>query len=357
MLLELPTVHVSGDPVALGSAYGAACDELIRAFTAQRLRAAKVYLWAHGIRGLDRLLEAARDCQQQVADWDPDGLAEHRATAAAAGVDPDELFAATNMTDVRDVVLYADAESDREGCTSLLIPADRTADGELIAAQTWDLNPGDLDYIVAVHRRPDRGPATWSVTCAGCQSLVGMNEAGLWVGTTNLKTLGTRPGVPYLSLLHGMLATESVAAASQRLEDAPLAAAHSYWLADATGGCRYECSAKQRFRQDLQAPGLCQTNHCLAADHCIAEAEDPSASSLARRRRAEAFLRDRSDHDATGVKELFADRSDGVDSINRYPEDDQGTATNSCLIGIPARRELHACKGPADRGRWQTLAW
>jgi hypothetical protein len=60
-------------------------------------------------------------------------------------------------------------------------------------------------------------------------------------------------------------------------------------------------------------------------------------------------------HDLASLRALFADRSDGIHSLNRYPEDEQGTATNSVLIAIPAKRELWACRGPADRGLWQQL--
>ena len=49
------------------------------------------------------------------------------------------------------------------------------------------------------------------------------------------------------------------------------------------------------------------------------------------------------------------DRSDGVDSINRFAEDEQGTTTNACVIAVPARRELWACRGSADRGEWVRL--
>ena len=57
------------------------------------------------------------------------------------------------------------------------------------------------------------------------------------------------------------------------------------------------------------------------------------------------------------IEALFADRSDGVDSINRYTEDAQGTTTNACFIARPSTREIRACRGPADRGEWQTLAF
>ena len=52
---------------------------------------------------------------------------------------------------------------------------------------------------------------------------------------------------------------------------------------------------------------------------------------------------------------VFSDRSDGVHSINRYPEDKQGTTTNSVVITSPQRGELYACRGSADRGQWVTF--
>jgi hypothetical protein len=55
---------------------------------------------------------------------------------------------------------------DGEGCTAVLVPKAASAGGELLAAQTWDLNPTDIDYVVAVRpaarpagRRPGASPA------------------------------------------------------------------------------------------------------------------------------------------------------------------------------------------------------
>ena len=58
------------------------------------------------------------------------------------------------------------------------------------------------DEVVAVHRIPDIGPETWSVTIAGAPTLIGMNVHGVWTGTTNIKVQGGRPGIGYMSLLH-----------------------------------------------------------------------------------------------------------------------------------------------------------
>ena len=62
-------------------------------------------------------------------------------------------------------------------------------------------------------------------------------------------------------------------------------------------------------------------------------------------------------HSVETVKGIFSDRSAGVLSVNRYAEDEQGTATNAVFIAVPAERKAYACRGPADRGRWYTLAF
>ncbi|MHC5067285.1 MAG: C45 family autoproteolytic acyltransferase/hydrolase [Planctomycetota bacterium] len=360
-MLTLPQIDAAGSPRDLGLAQGEALRAMIQDFVAQRLRAARAYLWERGTRDLDGLLSAGRACLELTAAWDPDGIAEHHGIADGADVDPIELFATTNMTDVRDVMLYAgpaaqaiSPSADAEGCTALVLGGSHTASGHIVAGQTWDLNPSDLDHVVAIHRQPDHGPETWSVTCSGCQTLVGMNEHGVWLGTTNIKTTDARPGVPYLSLLHRAIRCRDARTALELIQDAPRAGAHTYWAADATWGGMIECCATDSVTQELTDAPLCQTNHCLVDEHIAIQAEDPNSSSRARLNKARAELA-AGNHDVMSLRALFADRSDGVDSINRYAEDGQGTATNACIVAIPAERELWACRGTSDRGQWVSL--
>lgn len=355
-MLELPTVEVRGTPETMGHAYGEALRAPIGAFVAQRMDAARAYLAERGRRDLDAFLAIGRRCLAVLERWDHEGWREHHATAAGAGVDAAELYTAGNMTDVRDVLLLPAPAAEREGCSAVLLPPALTAGGALIAAQTWDLNPGDLDHVVAVHRRPAAGPATWSVTCVGCPSLIGMNEHGLAVGTTNIKTRGSRAGIPYLSLLHRAIRCRDVAEAGAVIEGAPRAAAHTFWAADASGAALWETTAQDTVRTGLARAPVVQTNHCQVPAHQALEGEPPTASSHARLRRL-GQLAGAGGHDLASLQRLFADRSDGVDSINRFAEDGQGTSTNACLVAIPARRELHACRGSADRGRWVRLGF
>jgi hypothetical protein len=186
-LLTLTQIHACGTPAELGRAQGEQLKPLIGAFVAQRLRAAKVYLHERGIRDEQTFRDLGRRCLDALKSWDPDGWVEHMALAEAAGIDAVDLYTTGNMTDIRDI-LALPAVADAEGCTTALLPGSHTADGVVIAAQTWDLNPTDLEFVVAVHRQPSNGPETWSVTCAGCPTLVGMNAHGVAVGTTNIKT-------------------------------------------------------------------------------------------------------------------------------------------------------------------------
>jgi isopenicillin-N N-acyltransferase like protein len=354
-LLELPIVECAGDPRALGHQQGEALRERILAFVQQRLDAFDAYSTERSGPGVGQFLTTGAQCLRAFEAWDPEGAAENAAIAEAAGVSAESLYSTTNMTDVRDVLLLPASPGD-EGCTSMLVPATGARGGQVLVGQTWDLNPTDLDFVVAVHRRPTNGVETWSVTVSGALSLTGMNARGVAVGTTNIKTRRSRVGVGYLSLLHRAIRCETAAEAEAALRAAPRAAAHTYWLADALGATELECDPENVIERRAETEALARTNHCLAGSMRELEGEPPTVSSQTRLARAETQLR-AAPQDVASLQALMRDRSDGVDSINRYTEDEQGTTTNACLIAIPERLELWACRGPADRGQWVRLAF
>lgn len=393
-LLDLPEIHCSGKPRELGRAQGEAQRERITAYVEQRLEAVSRYLAERGQAELyPGFIRTGRLCAEFALSFDPDGAYEQAGIAEGANVDSGVLYAVTNMTDVRDVLLadppkprgYATTpapvpglrqlearrkqsefeererkererkERDREGCTSVLVPKALTREQRTLAGQTWDLNPTDLDYVIAVHRKPINGPETWAVTTVGSLTLMGMNAEGVAVGTTNIKTSAARTGVAYTSMLHRLLrcrsraeAREVVAAAVHR------AAAHTYWVADADGALEFETDALSIIERVLDGAPIVQTNHCQDETLRGRELETPTESSHRRLERATRVL-GAGGQDVSTLRALFADRSDGVLSINRYGEDEQGTSTNACLIAVPETRELWACRGSSDRGLWKEL--
>jgi hypothetical protein len=218
----------------MGQQHGEQLKGSIRQFVEQRMEALTIYMQERGRLDLEGFLDRGRKCLDVAGRWDPGGTEELVAIARAAGVDAATLYAAGNMTDVRDVVLLdAQGSAADEGCSALLLPGTFARDGALHAAQTWDLNPTDIDFVVGVKREPTEGPQTWSITCVGCLSLVGMNSDGLSVGTTNIKVNDTRPGVGYLSIMHRALNSNSLPEACTAIRQAPRPAAHTNWVADA----------------------------------------------------------------------------------------------------------------------------
>src|SRR6188474_3388874 len=134
-LLSLPVVECSGDVRALGQQQGEALRERIVAFIAQRLEAFEQYSRERGGPSVEQFRAAGARCWLAYQRWDAEGAEEQTAIAEAAGVAVEELYASTNMTDVRDVLLLPAPAAD-EGCTSLLVPASGTREKQVIVGQT-----------------------------------------------------------------------------------------------------------------------------------------------------------------------------------------------------------------------------
>ena len=351
-MYDLPQITVHGTPSAMGRQQGEAFTEHIHSLVAHRLQESEQYFLERGIsNGHQQLRSTGQRMLELLTAWDPEGHQEHVGIAEAAAVDAADLLVTLNMTDTRDLICF-DRHSDDEGCTAMLVPSARSVDGHLLAAQTWDLNQGDLQHVTCVHRNPHEGPSTVSVSIAGGPTLIGLNEHGVWVGTTNLKTCDVQLGIGYMSLLHRAIRQRTHAEAASVIEHATRVAAHTYWLADEHGGIELECTATHTLRRILSTESIVQTNHCLEGIH--EDAEPPSQSSLCRYERARSLLA-QGQHDVGSIRNLLADRSDGALSISRHPEDAESASTNACGIGIPATRTFHTCRGPSDQGEWVAI--
>ena len=154
-MIDLPMITVSGSPRTMGEQQGEALKTLIHEFVDVRFAALSGYLADRDTKDTG-LFDIGAECMHIHEAWDPAGVEEHRGIAAATQIDPVRLYIATNMTDIRDILVLP-STPDREGCSSLLVPGNLCADGQPIAGQTWDLNPPDIDYVVAVHRQPTSG--------------------------------------------------------------------------------------------------------------------------------------------------------------------------------------------------------
>ncbi len=352
-------IELAGTPVAMGEAFGEACREPIARLYALRLENALRQATQYGGRVISEaeLLRLAGACLAACERFDARGSDELRGIARGAGLSAERVLAMQGLTDLRDGLAWGDlSEAGAEGCTALIAQRDACVDGRARLAQSWDLASDNAPFVVAVHRRPQGALETWSVTTVGCLSLMGVNAAGLALGTTNLRTRDSGVGVPYLSLIHRALEEREAESAARVIAAAPRAGAHCYLALDAAGEARVlECTGRLSHTFRIRGGTHVHTNHCQVPAHAALEADTPRRSSEARLARMRALVAER--HGAiegAWLRSCFADAAGGALAICR--RDFDGISTNAAVVITPELGELWACAGvPDDPAKWEKL--
>jgi isopenicillin-N N-acyltransferase-like protein len=340
----------------MGEAFGESCREGIAALYALRLENALVQALRYGGRrvGEGDLLALAAACLEACERFHSDGAAELRGIARGARLSPERVLALNGLTDLRDALAWGGPLEAAGGCTAFVVQRDRSADGRLWAGQSWDLGTDNQPYVVGVHRRPARGPETWSVTTLGCLALMGLNAEGVALGTTNLRTTDAGPGVPYTSLIQRALEADSAASAAALIARAPRAGGHAYTVVDRHGEAfAVECTAKHARTFALRGGFHVHTNHCQVPEHQALEAEISFASSRARLARMQQLLREAGRIAGPFLEGCLADDANGPLAICR--DDFEGISTNAALVVSPEGPVLRACHGLPSRGAWIDL--
>ncbi|PRQ09537.1 C45 family autoproteolytic acyltransferase/hydolase [Enhygromyxa salina] len=347
----------SGSPGEIGEAFGQRCRAEIPLLYAARLRNAVAQAKLHGGRdvGEDAVLKIARACMEPTRAYDPDGFAELEGIARGADLSLDKVLAMNGLTDLRDILAWGGDLESLGGCSSFMLAGDVTRSHKSLCGQTWDLATDNMPHVIAVHRRPAHGPQTWTLTTDGCLSLIGLNEAGIAVGTTNIRTTDARPGVTYLSMIHRALAAATLEDAALAISSAPRAGAHFYFVADAAGrGLALECTPTHVDATPVTSGAYVHTNHCLVPAHQAIESDTPSTSSHARQRRLEALIQaDRGRADLDSAKRWLADRESEQLGISRGGFD--GISSNGAVVMEPQSGTIHVCHGPPNEAAWIDL--
>ena len=288
------------------------------------------------------LLTLAATCYEISEAFDYSGADEQVGIARGSGLTIAQITALGGLTDLRDVLSWAGPMERDGGCTGII-----RAGSEMQIGQTWDLATDNKPYVVYVHRIPNEGPETWSVTTVGCLSLMGMNEHGLALSTTNLRTTDARPGVPYLNVIHRALRETSVSDAVGVVRDAPRAAAHTFLIADQDEGCVVECTATKSVVSDLIDGVIVQTNHCQVPEHQKIESTAPNESSHARFARMEELVQ------VEDLRDALSDTANGELAISRHDFD--GISTNAAVLMTPATGVISIVHGPPDENSWTDM--
>jgi isopenicillin-N N-acyltransferase-like protein len=341
----------------MGEAFGESCRAEIAELYAARVRNATTQAMQYGGREVDvpTMLAVARACILPTAAYHPEGFAELSGIARGANLSVAKILAMNGLTDIRDVLAWGGDLEALGGCSSFVVTRESTRERKLLCGQTWDLATDNMPYVVGVHRQPEQGPATWTMTTVGCLSLIGLNEAGIAVGTTNIRTTDARPGVTYLSLIHKALAATTLDDAAAAIHSAARAGAHFYYLADAHGrALALECTPDHVDVTEIETGAYVHTNHCLCPEHQALEGDTPSASSHARQLRLERLIAEESGRaDLDSAKRWLGDREGGVNAISRTDFD--GISSNGAVVMQPETGTIHVAHGPPHLARWLDL--
>jgi isopenicillin-N N-acyltransferase-like protein len=353
----ISVVTVSGSPQQMGQSFGEAFREEIAEFYELRLQNAIMQAKSYGGRDVQEhtLLGIARACVSPTESYDPDGFEELKGIAAGAALPLEKVLALNGLTDFRDILSWHGELEMFGGCSAFVAQGDMTRSGKLTCGQTWDLATDNMPYVLGVHRRPRNGPESWTLTTVGCLSLIGINEEGICMGTTNIRTVDARAGVVYLSIIHKALGCRDFEAAARCVSDAPRAGAHFYFLGDGRGSATtFECTAEIVERRDIVKGVYVHCNHCLEGANSEREGPQASDSSITRTSRLQGLLdSQREVLDIASLKGSLSDHDGADNAICRH--DFNGISTNGAVVMSPEDGKIYACQGNPCSAVWIDL--
>lgn len=341
----------------MGRAFGEACRDQIGGLYAARVQNAITQAESYGGRTITEadVRQIARRSLPIVRDWAPRGIEELEGVAEGANLDIEQIWAMNALTDLRDVAAWGDpALWEAEGCSSFVVAPDVAKDGRSLCGQTWDLAADNMPYVLLVSRKPEGKPATRALTTVGCLSLIGMNEDGVAIGTTNIRTLDARLGVCYLDVIHAVLEETTLDGAVSRIRSAPRAGAHYFYVMDRKGlGAAVECSAQHAHVQSIDSGVYVHCNHTLMQPNAELEVKGTPTASTHHRQARMAELFDARDITPEDTFSHMSDLEGGANAICR--RDYEGITSNAAVVMSPTDGTMWAVHGPPCEGTFAVV--
>jgi len=353
---ELPVVELKGDFQTMGEQFGEASRTQINELYEIRLEAALNHAKDRGREySVDQALAIASENLSILKEFDEEIYEETLGIAEGANLSLAQIFILQGLTDFRDFLSWGKI-SEGVGCTALSISPEKSATNQLLMAQNWDLGTSNMPYVCMVSRFPNSGPSTYSLTVYGGLCMVALNSEGIAVGTTNIKTTDTRPGVHYLNILHKAMKAKTIKEAEKSIINAPRAGAHFYMIGDSKGNFNgIECSALKHAYMSKENGVLSHCNHILDKDLKPLEAEDMGPSTCQRQKRVDQLLK-RESFSISDIKEILSDHDGGELAICRH-DVGEGISTNGSVIIEPQNMTIHACRSYPNEGNWKKFSF
>lgn len=358
--MSLRIITLTGSPREMGLQHGEEMRAEVQAMIETRVDLAAQAAARAGMRfDLKWCLDLAAESLPHLQRYSLPVYSELSGIADGAGLTLPEMIIGNGWTDFKDLLAMRvhgeQSEDDTNECTSVVVGGNLTADGYTYLAQTWDMNVSAGRHVLLVRRQPAEGPASLSLTTAGCLSLIGMNEEGLAVGNTNLAPLDARPGVFYLALIQQALAQQAFEDAVAAISTAHRMSGHYYYVGGPHG--EFMGIETTATRHELIVPRLgtyAHTNH-YRQERLIATGltSAPGANTVGRQVQMERLAGVLCEGaTVTDISHLLTNH-DGDQPICRHNDDPRGAATLGAVVLCPQSRTLWAAGGNPCLGQFE----
>ncbi|MBN1318667.1 MAG: hypothetical protein JXA42_24515 [Anaerolineales bacterium] len=248
-----------------------------------------------------------------------------------------------------------------EGCTTWAATGTAAVDGRPLLVKNRDCLPELLSLQVVIHATPKTGYRYISVGTAGSTGVQssGMNQVGLTVADTYVRSTDQGPGLPDSSLMmHILESQDSVASAVDYLRSVPHLGRNNLILADAQGYLAvFEIGHRKQGLYECRDGFLVNTNHFISSElkNCFVDDSNPRkrGNSKYRYRKITSELNSAwGQIDVPFAQKLMMIHGDQVPSICRHPMEAADSATISTAIFLPAQLEMHFAHGAPCMGTY-----
>ncbi|ANN72570.1 peptidase C45 [Bordetella bronchialis] len=353
-----PLYEIGGAPRERGRSYGEqARQRIARSIEHYSEQAAR---WKLERSEIDKIIHSYIPA---VRKFDENYLTEMQGIAEGAGVRLEDIFLLNARTEVMKLAFKPELRArllgeTNDGCTSVKVMREATADGQLIHAQNWDWKEECSETGVVLRILRDDGPDILTFTEAGMLARSGFNSAGISITGNNLECDRDyrQIGVPLPLIRRKALESPYLAWAMHAVYATPKTGSNNMAVCHHEGvAINFECAPDETFQLLPRNGLLVHSNHWLSPV-ALAKLKDTgiafSPCTLYREQRVRDLLApDVGRITVDSVKQALLDDFQSPWSVCRPPRGDFGrdtrSATVSTVVMQPARGVMEVANLPA----------
>lgn len=360
--MEMPVFTIRGkNHRERGIDYGVQCKELIQGVLERYIR---FFNGGHTAVSWDEAKVISKEFLPFIRSYSPELLDELEGIAQGADVEFDDLLTLNSRSEAMTLVRRPPSDKEElDGCSSVAVLPDASANGHTILAQNWDTYTWQEYGTVILQILRDDGPDLMIVTEAGQLARYGMNQAGIALGVNSLqKTYNTEVfGIPSVFIRRKFLEQDCYVDAVNQIFGAesmlPMYYVAAYCGGDAMGFEKLKDGQLVLYPEN----GLIAHSNHIRHPH-YAYQVDALGGTLYRDRRILKHLQPKAGAvTMEDIKDAFKDHFGYPFSVCRHG-DSRKTELNristlGCILMDVTDRRIWVCKGAPCCGEFKEYMW